>query len=193
MIKDTSTKIVNYLENNHMLKEDKAIYIYSVNIIISTLIGTLYILLIGILTDYFIEAILFECIFSTSRAIMGGYHCKSYVSCIVTYVTIFIICILLNEAVTFQKMEIILLEIFSLINTWKLAPVQNIAKNISFKKKQIFKKYSLLYIFIYSTIINFIYQFNININWFICLLIAIQILLVGGELDYEKSCEFIQK
>lgn len=187
MIYRLSNNIVNYLERTCGLKEDKEIYLFGTRLLISTLIGTMLIFLIGIMTDYFIEAVIYEISMSSSRRILGGYHSKTYLGCILIYSSLFILTLLMSNVFEYQIGFIILIEVLSLILVYMFCPVENVNKLLSLKKKQIFKKYSLLYISIYSLMIIILYMnkisyFNIFINTFI----IIDLLIAGGKRDYEK-------
>lgn len=69
MIHELSKTIVHYLEKNNTLHEGKEIEMCEFNICISTFIGTSLLFVVGILTNHFIEAIIYEVIMSSSRSI----------------------------------------------------------------------------------------------------------------------------
>lgn len=187
MIYRLSNNIVNYLERTCGLKEDKEIYLYGARLLISTLIGTMLIFAIGIMTDCFIEAVIYEISMSSSRRILGGYHSKTYLGCILVYSGLFIITLLMVNFFEYQIELIILIELLSLMLVYKLCPVENVNKFLSLKKKQIFKKNSLVYISIYSLMIIILYMNKVSyFNIFINTLIIIDLLIVGGKRDYEK-------
>lgn len=71
MINNISNIIVNYLDKNNVLKKEKNIYIHGARLLISTLIGTLLLIIIGIISHHFVEAIIYEIIISSSRSILG--------------------------------------------------------------------------------------------------------------------------
>lgn len=149
MIYTLSDKLILYLEKNNVLKEDRDIYLYGARLFISTIIGTLLMFLVGIITDRIIEAIMYEIVMSSSRSILGGYHCKSHTRCIATYVGIFVMSLLMSELYSVNVMGIYIVSIATLLITWLLCPVQNVNKLISDKKKRIFRIYSLIYVWLY--------------------------------------------
>ena len=79
MIDSLSNKLVNYLDKGNYLDEDKEIYLHGAKLIISEVIGTLLLLVLGLMTNHFIEAVVYEIVLSSTRSILGGYHCKSYI------------------------------------------------------------------------------------------------------------------
>lgn len=187
MINIISDKLVLYLEKNNVLRKEKDIYIHGARLIISSMIGTIILLIIGIITDSFIEAIIYEVIMSSSRSILGGYHCKSYLNCIVTYVGLYIVCFLGIKMINFELTSVILIGTIGLFITYLYCPIENINKPLSFQKKNIFKKYSLIYVMIYVLLMIYMtYVDWIYINFLINTFIIINILTIGGKLDYEK-------
>lgn len=66
MIDSLSNKLVNYLDKGNYLDEDKEIYLHGAKLIISEVIGTLLLLFLGLMTNHFIEAVVYEIIPLTS-------------------------------------------------------------------------------------------------------------------------------
>ena len=62
-------------------KYPKEIYIYGIELLISSFISTSVILLIGLLTKTFYESIIFLVAFSLIRVYTGGYHSMTYLRC----------------------------------------------------------------------------------------------------------------
>lgn len=90
MINSISNKIVDCLNKRNILEEDISIYLYGTRLLLSYLLGTSLLLFIGIIINKIVEAIIYEVFMSTSRQILGGYHCKSYKTCIISYNCIYI-------------------------------------------------------------------------------------------------------
>lgn len=187
MISIVAEKIYNYLDQNKCINKEKDIYIYGLKLFVSTCIGTGILLFIGLISNHFIEAIIFEIIISSSRSIMGGYHAKTHTTCIISYVGMFIIGIIWLNYHVFNFEEIFGLSIISIITTVFLSPIENVNKILSIKKKKLYKVYSMLYSLIYINIMLILYylrsQYLGIIFW--CL-ILINILTIGGRLTYEE-------
>lgn len=188
MIYKISNCLVNYLDKNNVLVEDREIYEYGMKLFLSTILGTLFLLIVGKLSNCFVEAIIYEIIMSSSRSIMGGYHCKSYSHCIMMYVGLFILTIFLTYIFEFTFIQITLLSIGTLSLVYKRCPIQNINKESSNFKLRLFKKYSVIYITVYLIISLYLYFVNNRyMNFLFCMLIIINILIEGGTIDYEKN------
>ena len=54
------------------------IYIYGFELLVSSVIETISLLLIGLLTGKFVETVIFIISFSSIRVFSGGYHANSY-------------------------------------------------------------------------------------------------------------------
>lgn len=70
------------------------IYIYGIELVISSLISTSLIILAGVITHTIFESILYMFIFSLIRCYTGGYHCMSYLKCnivsVLSYIIVFL-------------------------------------------------------------------------------------------------------
>ena len=190
MIQEISRKIVDYLEIHNYLKEEREIYEYGCRSVISSMIGTILILIIGFMTNHPIEAILYEVVISSSRSILGGYHCKSYRSCIITYVNIFAGGLIISHYIKVSWVILLFIEMIGLLITVFLCPVENVNMRLSDVKKTIFNKYSIMYVFILINIINVMFIFDYKyVNIFIYIFMIIHILTVGGVVDNGKDNE----
>lgn len=188
MIYSLSDKVVDYLEVNNYLKEDKDIYMHGARLVISSIIGTSFVFLIGIITNHFIEAILYEIIMSSSRKIMGGYHCKSYASCIGLYIFIFSLGISCLNHLFISFHLLLVIKVIGIVITFVLCPVRHVHKEVSELKRLRFKVYSVMYVIIYTFILNILYFFNLPyFHMFLYIFISIQFLTIGGRIEYGKA------
>lgn len=60
-------KLTLYLEKKDIIQDERNVYKYGFEGLISTLMGTFLLIIIGIITNHFIETIIYECMFSTLR------------------------------------------------------------------------------------------------------------------------------
>lgn len=86
MLHKISENIANYLFDAES-KYPMSVYIYGIELIISELIGTVIVLIIGILFNSLIESIIFMLSLSLIRFFSGGYHAKTYLRCNMVFVT----------------------------------------------------------------------------------------------------------
>lgn len=74
------------------------------------------------------------------------------------------------------------------INILALGPVDNMNKVASKKKKDVFKRYSKIVLIIYLTIIAALFHIhNGYLDIMVYIFIVINLLMLGGKIDYEKS------
>ena len=77
-----SSKLIEFFVSNDLIKnEDKEIYEYAVNIILSSLIHIATVMIIGLCFNLFIESLVFYFSFIAIRKFAGGYHAKTPVRC----------------------------------------------------------------------------------------------------------------
>ena len=143
MLNSLSSMIANKFFNNND-KYPKEIYIYGIELLISSFISTSVILLIGVLTKTFFESVIFLVSFSAIRVYTGGYHSMTYLRCNIisasSYVAIVIFLYLFRG---FIANLIVLLSgyFLTMILALVFAPVKHENKDLD--KKDI-KKYKLL-------------------------------------------------
>ena len=77
-----SSKLIEFFVSNDLIKnEDKEIYEYAFNIILSSLIHIATVMIIGLCFNLFIESLVFYFSFIAIRKFAGGYHAKTPVRC----------------------------------------------------------------------------------------------------------------
>ena len=123
------------------------IYIYGFELLVSSIIETVVIILIGCLIGNLVETILFLISFSSIRLFSGGYHANSYLKCfVVTMISYELILIMTDmlSCLSVNKIIFIALIIFvlSIVLFIKNCPVNSKGKTIFNPKKQ--KKLSII-------------------------------------------------
>ena len=77
-----SLKLIEFFVSNDLIKnEDKEIYEYAANIILSSLIHIATVMILGLCFNLFIESLVFYFSFIAIRKFAGGYHAKTPVRC----------------------------------------------------------------------------------------------------------------
>ena len=143
MINRLSTLISDqFVKHNIIPKDAKDVYTYGVEITLSSIIGFLITVIIGMLFNSLIHTMIFYVIFISLRSMTGGYHAKTYLKCNFIFTTITLFVIVFSKAASEINMSINLLTFLFLpsetIIIW-LAPVDNINKPIE-KKKRVYWK-----------------------------------------------------
>ncbi len=127
----------------------REVYIYGIELLISSTISTLVILLIGLLTNTFWESVIFLISFSAIRVYTGGYHSMTYLRCNIisawSYIAIVIFLYLFKD---FISNQIVMLSgyILTMLLAIIFAPVKHENKDLSTKDIKKYKFLSLLMI-----------------------------------------------
>ena len=91
MIEKISKKICCFALNNSMLSDKKYtdIYQYGIEIMISSIIGVMLIILSGVIIKDMKSAIMFLISFMLLRSFCGGYHANNYLKCNIIFIVLF--------------------------------------------------------------------------------------------------------
>lgn len=139
MISKISTLISNQLVKHKIISEDaQDVYKYGVEIIISSLIGFIIVVLVGIIFKALLQAMIFYVIFVALRSMTGGFHATTYLRCNIIFSLVSMFTILFSKAASEIQLSVEMITLFFLpavaIFLW-LAPVENPNKPIEEKKK----------------------------------------------------------
>lgn len=174
------------------------VYIYGFELLVSSVIETISLLLIGLLTGKLIDTIIFIISFSSIRVFSGGYHANSYLKCFIVTVAYYLL-VLFSAYImlAFPNRTIILIAIItlflSLILFILMSPVKSKGKSIlNYKKQKMLSIISLFINAIVPIILLTLYQNNILIIVYptiICVdvLIIIESLKKGDEKNERKD------
>lgn len=174
------------------------VYIYGFELLVSSVIETISLLLIGLLTGKLIDTIIFIISFSSIRVFSGGYHANSYLKCFIVTVAYYLLVLFSADIMlAFPNRTIILIAIITLFLSLILfiltSPVKSKGKSIlNYKKQKILSIISLCINAILPIILLTIYQNNILIivcPTIICVdvLIIIESLKKGDEKNERKD------
>lgn len=139
-------------------KEEKNIYTYGFELLISSTINIFLISIISSLIDETIgvNAVLPFCLaFIPLRITAGGFHARSHISCISGFCAIYIICSILTRFITPQHCLVfgVITIVFASATIIALAPVQAKNKDIPTSVRVSQRKRSLICIILQSSVI----------------------------------------
>ncbi len=182
MIVSLSNRITALLLSQKIIKEeDKEIYSYGFQIMISNLLGILLIVLIGLITQEFIITAVYYITFVFLRQITGGYHANSYLSCNTTFFVVSLATIFLIRSIgnSVNILSILLMFIFSLITTAVFAPVENKHKPITQERKRYFKILSICITLVLYSLSVFLLYFEADWAYDISLSLSITMTVIA--------------
>ena len=169
------------------------IYVYGFELIISSIIETSALLLVGFLIGKIIETMLFLFSFSSIRFFSGGYHANSYLKCFaVTLVNYFLVLFLYNNLIDFSVNIILVFSlvtfILSLILFIKVCPVKSKGKTILNYKMQ--KRLSVIALCINMALVMVLFYILKNS---ILIIVLPTILMVDTLIIIEKIKQRVVK
>ena len=181
MLNKIAYKIANKLLANKAIKEEVLdIYVYGLELLLSSIFSAGVIITIGTLLGRFPETVAFLITFSVLRSFTGGYHANSYWKCSVITLSVFGIVIILSEIISVQLFWYGILTIIGILLLLIFAPVDNPNKRLTVEQKSKFKIVSLGVFAVIITIglcLNLIHS-NINDVIFFALIADIFLLFI---------------
>lgn len=99
MISKISTLISNQFVKHKIISEDaQDVYKYGVEITISSLIGFIIVVIVGIIFKALLQAMVFYVIFVALRSMTGGFHATTYLRCNIIFSVVSLFTILFSKA-----------------------------------------------------------------------------------------------
>ncbi|HSH35691.1 accessory gene regulator B family protein, partial [Schnuerera sp.] len=91
MLHKLAEDISFYLITNKIIDiEDRDIYIYGLELLISTLFTSISILILGLLIGEWISGVAYLTVYFLLKSYTGGYHAKHYYECYIYSILVFI-------------------------------------------------------------------------------------------------------
>lgn len=140
MLHETSEKIVDFFFDKDK-DYPKEIYVYGIELAISSLIGSIIVMVIGLIVNCVLECGIYLIVLSSTRLFTGGYHANSYLKCNIITILATIFSIKMYFVIKLYLSDyiwlMILLLIISLLSTIILfCPIENKNKSIDAKEKK---------------------------------------------------------
>lgn len=148
-----SQKIVNKLCEQDVIDTcDAAAYVYGYELLISSVISVLIVVLVSIICGDLRYSLSFLLGFVIQRIYIGGYHATSHIRCYFAFSGMFLICVLLSKLIAAPY-------IFRIITTALLLTISILFAPVEAKNKPLNEKKRLKYKIIASTLsaIDFIF------------------------------------
>ncbi|WP_313346261.1 accessory gene regulator B family protein [Sedimentibacter sp.] len=191
MINKISKNVAVFFIKNNLIQVDEIdIYIYGLQLIISSILGISIILFFGIISDHLTDSLIFLFCFIILRQYSGGYHANSYLKCNLYFISIF----LLTEAAviyTQAKYKDVLtvgLICISFVIILRFAPIDNINKKLSNSQKLKNKKITLIIFVILITISIFMKVNDVNYYYNIAVtILSVTALMIIQKLKERKQ------
>lgn len=136
-------------------EEDKEVYEYSFELLLSTILNSVAIIVIAILTKRILEATLFVIGFVPLRALAGGYHADTHFRCLLILLFTFSLFLLtlVFLPVKFFFVITIMMILISILLVFILSPVEDSNRPFSEHEKISLKRKSRASILVYTVIV----------------------------------------
>lgn len=158
-----------YRKLNFPIKK-KAVYVYGLELIGSTLASMISIILIALWMNRLLDAFIFLIVFVSFRVVCGGYHAKTYRRCFLSSIGTFLFSSGLSMVLS-NSVAVLLLGVFcgAVIGLW--APIINSRHPLSYKARK--RNRSLALLFFSISFCWVVYRaFREPISHSLCLLVA---------------------
>lgn len=192
MISEIAYKITNNLEKNDVIpKKDEDIYIYGLEVLMSTFITITIVIILGIAMNCLPASLVYFIIFALFRQICGGYHAKTYFKCNTIFAFTTFVTLMAYKFIPIAMIECLhyLIMAFWNLSVFIFAPVKNENKPISEEKKRKLKIIGRVMSIITTIITQLIYikkfQYTVLIDATL-LIVAFTMSVVGF---HEKGSE----
>lgn len=156
MIARLSKRIASFFVCNEIIKsEDKEVYEYGLQLLLSTVFNGVIALIIAVITKTVLQCICYLAVFVILRKSAGGFHAKTHLGCCCILSVVLSMFTLFIKFVPTELYTVIsiLAVVFSLIMIILFAPLEHKNKPIGEKDKKRLRKNSIIYTVFISAII----------------------------------------
>ncbi len=198
MLHDLSEKIAVFLFNNND-KYPIDVYVYGIELTLSSLAGMLVVLFMGLISGFLIESIIFMISLSIIRIYSGGYHARSYLRCNLVLIISYVLVLAyykyhLNNFIEQTYLIASLLFVFLIITLIIFAPVRSESKSIS--KRGSFKLKLISIVLSCIEFLIFILFFGVlGFNQVLVILPTVMVVIISilAEIILQKRRNFSEK
>ncbi len=183
------------IKNDTVSREYEEVYVYGLEMVLSLLVNSTIILLIGTIIKQIDLTLIFLSQFMFLRRLTGGYHAKTRIQCRIFTLSSYIAVIVANKIIPVNIVSFVILGCLGIFMIIKFGPIENPNKPIDKKDYLKYKIFGLLdFIILYlisGLLIGKYEQFGTIIFYTLAIVIVLMIISVvkrkGGEQD-EDNC-----
>ena len=181
--------ILNFMIKNNVISKDTEeieFYRYGIEITLSSLINIALISIIGIVTNYTFESMMFLVVFIIMRSFTGGYHANTYIKCnLVTSISFIVLLLMFKIIKNISLKSIILIAVFQVLIIALLAPIEN--KNKPIENRTVYKIISTILSVVLSAISIVLIIKGVDLGLIILLTLAlVSIFIIYAR--FMKTC-----
>ena len=140
-------------------EEQREIYEYGFELSISSVIGIILVLAIGLISGRFWESIVFYIVFCFTRLFTGGFHAPSHLLCKLTFSSILLAVLLLDWLLHgIEDYYWFVLHFYSVVIVCQFAPIENPNKELTKRHKVKCKVISIIAMAVWLAVM-FLFRF----------------------------------
>lgn len=178
MISDLSGKLTDILSANGIIRnEDREIYRYGLELLISTLINIILVMTAGMVFHVLPQTILFLSEYCMIKWYAGGYHAATYARCILTFSILYASMLAVFTVFHIKETNPALAAVwlFSVAAVLVLAPVEDVNKPLEPEERRLYSKRSKQFLLLGVLINILLYLFIGNRGSLVLYALAAQI------------------
>lgn len=137
-------------------KEKEKVLCYGFELLVTSIIGVLLMVLVSIIMKEPISWLLFLIGFAPLRTTAGGYHASTHWGCYIISTLMYAICLLISIHININSTALILMALISVCVVFALSPVEAVNKPLNKETKEINRRNSLSIILFEFLVIIFI-------------------------------------
>ena len=148
-----------FIRQNIVLDEQREIYEYGFELSISSVIGMIIVLTIGLISGRFWESVVFYIVFCFTRLFTGGFHAPNHLLCKITFAATLILVLVADWLLRdIESYYWFVLHFYSAVIVCQFAPIENPNKELTKRQKVKCKVISIIAMAVWLAVM-FLFRF----------------------------------
>ncbi len=190
MIAKLSRIIADFFVRQKVVPEEqREVYEYGFELSISSVIGILIVLAIGLVSRRFWESVVFYIVFCFTRLFTGGYHAPTYLRCKLTFAGLLLAVLLADWLLKeIESYYWFILHFYSLVVVCGLAPIENPNKELTERQKVRCKVISIVAMAIWLAVMFLFRALDSELDHIVALTLfcGANLMLLGNHKERRK-------
>lgn len=185
MIEKMAKEISDVLVKNGLVKEEKRhMYAYGAELLMSGVLSTFMVLIIGLVSQRLIETLLLMIPFYFIRVYAGGYHAETYKNCFVSFCVGFIVVLAVTDSIIKYKLEntIMCFAIIAAVIICIIAPIEDHSRPLTDKELLQYNKKTKIFVILFllfSETVYWIFRLNKMVYISMAIISVVIVLFIG--------------
>ncbi len=178
---------VFFIRQKVVPEEQREIYEYGFELSISSVIGIIIVLAVGLISGKFWECVVFYIVFCFTRLFTGGFHAPNHLLCKVTFAGALLLVLAADRLLSgIENYYWFILHLYSLVIVCQFAPIENSNKELSKRQKVRCKIIAIIAMAVWLAVMFLFRSLNSKLDHIVALtLFCVSNLMLLG-LYYER-------